>query len=71
VNSRDVKGAFKHTPETFEPYKEYYEKISSFLSSEKSFSPTEVKSLKQLVFGLHLLDMDQYITFPLLTDEDT
>jgi len=79
IHSKDVKEMFKTTPTSFESYKVYFEKIINSLSTSTaepsykcpfSFSPTELKSLKQLVYTLHLLEMDKYITHPLLTEED-
>lgn len=76
IHSKDVKETFKHIPPAFEPYNEYFQKIVNSLSqntapSNYEFSPTELKTLKQLVYALHLLSMDEFITYPFLTEEDT
>ena len=75
IHSKEVKEAFKTISSEFDPYKAYYHKIvdslsQSTTSSSYEFSPTELKTLKQLVYSLYLLGMHEYIEYPLLTDEE-
>jgi hypothetical protein len=84
IQSKDVKEAFKTSLPKFEPYMEYFDRIYSsiYVSTTKSInqppwilggyrlSPAEKKTLKQLVYTLYLLEMNKYITYPLLTEED-
>lgn len=85
IRSKDVKDAFKEVTSEFEPYKEYFDKIlhaiyvtnfdatsaTPWVLAGRRASLVEIKTMKQLVWGLHLLEMNQYITLPLFTGEDS
>lgn len=84
IHSKEVKRIFKYIPLEFKSYNEYFQKLLASLYNSKTArrgdwllagrraSPAEFKALQQLVYTLYLLEMGEYITYPLLTEtEDT